>query len=47
MYFMLILYDLSVNIVLMIYLNKFTYFEKNLKKHLTKREVFGNIDEHC
>ena len=28
---MLILYDLSVNIVLMIYLNKFTYFEKNQK----------------
>ena len=21
--------------------------EKNSKKHLTKREVFGNIDEHC
>ena len=32
MYFMLILYDLSVNIVLMIYLNKFTYFEKKVKK---------------
>ena len=47
MYFMLILYDLSVNIVLMIYLNKFTYFEKKVKKHLTKGEVFGNIDEHC
>ena len=47
MYFMLILYDLSVNIVLMIYLNKFTYFEKKSKKHLTKGEVFGNIDEHC
>ncbi len=22
-------------------------YEKNSKKHLTKREVFGNIDEHC
>ena len=21
--------------------------EKKPKKHLTKREVFGNIDEHC
>ena len=21
--------------------------EKNSKKHLTKEEVFGNIDEHC
>ena len=21
--------------------------EKSLKKHLTKGEVFGNIDEHC
>ena len=21
--------------------------EKKLKKHLTKWEVFGNIDEHC
>ena len=21
--------------------------EKSLKKHLTKEEVFGNIDEHC
>ena len=21
--------------------------EKKSKKHLTKREVFGNIDEHC
>ena len=21
--------------------------EKNSKKQLTKREVFGNIDEHC
>ena len=21
--------------------------EKKLKKHLTKGEVFGNIDEHC
>ena len=27
--------------------NGFTYFEKNSKKQLTKREVFGNIDEHC
>jgi len=22
-------------------------YEKKIKKHLTKRKVFGNIDEHC
>ena len=47
MYFMLILYELCVNTVFVIYLNKFIYFEKNKKKQLTKGEVFGNIDEHC
>ena len=47
MCFKSVLNDLCVNTVLMIYLNKFTYFLKKSKKHLTKGEVFGNIDEHC
>ena len=32
MYFMLILYELCVNTVFIIYLNKFIYFEKKSKK---------------
>mgnify|MGYP006886365292 CR=1 FL=1 len=32
-----------MKIILIIYKKN----EKSLKKHLTKEEVFGNIDEHC
>ena len=30
-----------------VYNNKNEKKIKKLKKHLTKEEVFGNIDEHC
>ena len=30
-----------------VYSNKNEKKIKKLKKHLTKEEVFGNIDEHC